>query len=61
VLRRETLPSDNAPFAKLIRIAKNNRSSIERPALSQVNAVDPQRYRMIRKLTPADGAKLAEE
>jgi IS30 family transposase len=61
VLLRESLSNENTPFAKLVRIAKNNRSSAVRPAFPEVNGIVAERYRMNRKLTHADRAKLAEE
>jgi IS30 family transposase len=61
VLLREALSSENTPFTKLIRLANNNGSSTERPASPQVNGVDPARYRMNRKLSLTERAKLAEE
>ena len=60
VLLREALSSETTPLAKLVRIAKNNGSSIERRASVQVNEVDPDAYRMNRKLSSAERAQLVE-
>jgi DNA invertase Pin-like site-specific DNA recombinase len=53
VLLREALSSENTPFGKLLRTAKNIRLEEKRPASSQVKALNPQSYRMNRKLSPA--------
>lgn len=61
MLLRGALSSQNTPFAKLLRIAKDNRSNTERPVSPQVNAVKPETYRMNKKLTPAERTKRADQ
>jgi transposase-like protein len=61
VLLRESLSSENTPFAKLLRTAKDIGLEEKRPASSQVKALNPQTYRMNRKLSPAERSKLAEQ
>lgn len=61
MLLREALSSQNTTFAKLMRSGQDDVSDDRMPPLPQVKAVDPGRYRMNRKLTPAQRAKLAEE
>jgi hypothetical protein len=61
VLLREALSNQNTPFVKLMRLGKGGLSDDLLPPLPQVNEVDPGRYRMNRKLTRAQRAKLAEE
>ena len=61
VLLREALSSKNTPFAKLIRSGQGDLSGDVGLAFPQVNEVDPHKYRMNRKLSPAERAKLAEQ
>ena len=58
---REALSSRNAPFAKLIRSGLDDLSGDVDPAFPQVNEVDTHKYRMNRKLSPAERAQLAEQ
>jgi len=60
VLLREALSSENTPFAKLLRLAKNGGSSTARPASLQVNEVDPRQYGMYHLLTTTACIDLAE-
>jgi IS30 family transposase len=61
VLLREALSSKTTQFAKLIRSGQADISCDVEPASPQVNEVDPGRYRMNRKLNPAERAELAEQ
>jgi DNA invertase Pin-like site-specific DNA recombinase len=61
VLLREALSNQNSPFVKLMRLGQGGLSGDAKPALPQVNEVDPGRYRMNRKLSPAERAQLAEK
>jgi hypothetical protein len=58
---REALSSPNTAFAKLIRSGQIDLAGDIEPAFSQVNEVDPLRYRMNRKLSPAERAQLTEQ
>jgi IS30 family transposase len=44
-----------------MRLGQGDLSGDQLPPLPQVNEVDPSKYRMNRKLSPAERAKLAEE
>jgi DNA-directed RNA polymerase specialized sigma24 family protein len=44
-----------------MRLEEGDSSDELMPSLPQVNGVDPHKYRMNRKLSPAERAKLAEE
>jgi hypothetical protein len=61
VLLRGALSSQNTPFAKLMRSGQTNLPVDVDPVLPQVNAVDPRRYRMNRKLSPAERAEMVEQ
>lgn len=60
VLLHESLSSENTPFAKLLRLAKNTGSSAARPVSPQVNEVDPRKYEMYHLLTPTECIDVAE-
>ena len=61
MLLREALSSENTPFTKLLRIAKNIGSSATRPVSLQFNEVDPRKYEMYHLLTPAECADIIEQ
>lgn len=61
MLLREAVSNQNSPFVKLIRSGQDGLSSDGDPVFPQVKEVDPNTYRMNRKLTPTQRAKLAEE
>jgi DNA-directed RNA polymerase specialized sigma24 family protein len=58
VLLRAALSSENTAFAKLLRLAKDTKFDGDRPELLQVNTVNVDKYRMHRKLNPAQQAEM---
>ncbi|MGJ6122304.1 hypothetical protein QN239_06985 [Mycolicibacterium sp. Y3] len=58
MLLREALSRQETPFAKLLRLAKDTKFDGERPELLQVNTVNVDKYRMHRKLNPAQQAEM---
>jgi DNA-directed RNA polymerase specialized sigma24 family protein len=61
VLLREALSSKTTQFAKLIRSGQDDLFGDVDPVYPQANEVDPHKYRMNRKLNPAERAELAEQ
>jgi transposase-like protein len=61
VLLREALSSKSTAFAKLMRSGQADLADDGKSALPQVSGVDPKTYRMNKKLSPAERAKLAEQ
>jgi hypothetical protein len=49
------------PFSWLMRVGQDDLAGDSQPASPQIREVDPARYRMNRKLSLAERAKLAEE